>query len=44
MVTTYQIESLESVVAPGKSGAYKAGYYTGKAVNFLVTFGGLIEW
>ncbi|MBM7690764.1 hypothetical protein JOC77_000167 [Peribacillus deserti] len=43
MVATYKIETLEMVIAPGKGSlAYKAGYYTGKAINWAITLGGLI--
>ncbi|MDF9530902.1 MULTISPECIES: hypothetical protein [Bacillus cereus group] len=39
---TFQVETLESVIAPGKgSWAYNAGYYTGKAVRIALD---VIDW
>ncbi|KPD00381.1 hypothetical protein LR69_01464 [Geobacillus sp. BCO2] len=44
MTLNYKIEILETVVAPGKGSiAYEIGYYTGKVVSWIVTFGGLFD-
>lgn len=42
MIATFQIESLENVIAPGKgSTAYKAGYAVGKFLSGAATLWGL---
>ncbi|MFK4356478.1 hypothetical protein ABH963_005960 [Bacillus sp. RC55] len=39
---TFQVETLESVIAPGKgSWAYNAGYYVGKAGRIALE---LVDW
>ncbi|ADI28153.1 MULTISPECIES: hypothetical protein [unclassified Geobacillus] len=44
MTFTYKIEVLENVIAPGKGSIpYQIGYYTGKVVSWIITFGGLFD-
>ena len=37
MTSTFRIETLESVIAPGKgSAAYKVGYAVGKVISVII--------